>query len=56
MPDIVVIKEAQQDARPVLFPGLCWSLLGEMAWCQDPISTHTGPWLATLDPLEIALS
>lgn len=31
VPDVVVIKEAQQDARPVLLPGLCWSLLGEQA-------------------------
>lgn len=56
VPDIMVIKEAQQDAWPVLFPGFCWSLLGEQAGCQDPVSTHTGSWLAMLDPLEITLS
>lgn len=56
VPDIMVIEEAQQDARPVLFPGLCWSFLREWAGGQDLISTHTGPWLATLDPLEITLS
>lgn len=27
VPDIMVIKESQKDAWPVLFPGLCWSLL-----------------------------
>lgn len=53
VPNIVVIEEAQQDTRPVLFPGLCWSLLGERAGSQDLISPHTGPSLATLDPLEI---
>lgn len=56
VPDIVVIKESQQDARPVLFPGLCWSLLGGQAEGQDLISTHTGPLLATLDPTGITLS
>lgn len=38
VPDIVVIEEAQQDARPVLLPGLCWSLLGERA---GPCQTHS---------------
>lgn len=56
VPDIMVIEEAQQDARPVLFPGLCWSFLGEQARGQYPIATHTGTFLAMLDPLEITLS
>lgn len=56
VPDIMVIEEAQQDAWTVLFPGLCWSLLGEWAGSQDLISTHIGPWLAILHPLEITLS
>lgn len=52
----MVIEEAQQDARSVLFPGLCWSLLGEQVRGQYPIVTHTGTFLAMLDPLEITLS
>lgn len=56
VPDIVVIKESQQDAWPVLFPGLCWSLLGGQAEGQDLVSTPTGPLLATSDPAGITLS
>ena len=63
VPDIMVIEEAQQDAWTVLFPGLCWSLLGEWASSEDLICTHTSypliphiqSWLATLHPLEITL-
>lgn len=53
VPDIVVIKESQQDAWPVLFPGLCWSLLGRQAEGQDLRSTPAGP---LLHPIGITLS
>lgn len=56
VPDIVVIKESQQDAWPVLFSGLCWSLLGGQAEGQDLTATPTGPLLTTLDSIGITLS